>query len=307
VRREDARALRALEDDLRGRGRRPKTLIAFGRLAARFLAASPRPLAKLRKADLRKHLAERARSGICARTQAGELVALRTFFRALVGAGLCESDPTEGLYVKVPPQAPQLFLSPREIRALFQAASTPVCAGSLGRAQALRNRALVELLYGVGLRASEAVRVLVVDLDLREGAIGVRPSKRGVPRSLPLPKAALPHLERYLAEGRPRLVREGGSDKGVFVLGQYGRPLGASYLWQAVTGIAKRAGSRAHPHALRRSLASDLLRAGVNAEAVRQMLGHRCLTTTALYLDVSRDEQRRAVAALDLGGPSRGP
>jgi site-specific recombinase XerD len=180
---------------------------------------------------------------------------------------------------------------------------TPV-ALSLVEAVALRDRALIELLYAVGLRASEAEAARVVDLDLAQGTLLCRRAKRGRSRVLPLPPACLPALARYLERGRPRLVRAEVEDQGHLFLSRRGRPLayrGAVY--GVVRRLARRAGVRAHPHAVRRATATHLARQGVNLGAIQALLGHVNVATTSIYLGVDPAELRAAVETLEVSPP----
>lgn len=109
-----------------------------------------------------------------------------------------------------------------------------------------------------------------------------------------------PHLEAYLREGRPALVRPGVDHRGGLFLSQYGRPLvDNSIVTTLVERAAQNAGVRAHPHALRRSVATHLVREGVPVPCVQELLGHVKLATTACYVAVDRDDLRRAVEVLD--------
>lgn len=165
----------------------------------------------------------------------------------------------------------------------------------------LRDRALVELAYGLGIRASELCSALLVDLDQQDGVLLVRRAKRGQPKALPLPPAALPHLRAYLREARPALVRHGpgGRDRGHLLLTAIGTPLTPKCVRDIVRRLAARAGLRAHPHAFRRAFATHLARNGASLLAVQEALGHVRLDTTAIYVDVERDDLRRAIAILE--------
>ncbi|MCA9647035.1 MAG: tyrosine-type recombinase/integrase, partial [Myxococcales bacterium] len=141
----------------------------------------------------------------------------------------------------------------------------------------------------------------VCDLDLAAGCLLVRRAKRGEPRQLPLPPAALPPLARYLRLGRPRLVRGDvlPAAEQRLLLTERGTPLVANEVLRVVKQVAARAGLRAHPHALRRALATHLVQAGVSIAHVRELLGHVRLDTTQRYVLVEREDLRRAVDVLD--------
>lgn len=138
----------------------------------------------------------------------------------------------------------------------------------------------------------------VDDLNLADGSLLVRAAKRGHARTLPLPRAALPHLQRYVEEARPLLVA-GRVDTGHLIVSKTGRPLRhGSEVWEVVGKAARRAGVRCHPHALRRGVATHLAAAGLNLRAVQALLGHQGLEVTQRYVDVRRDELRLVVELL---------
>jgi site-specific recombinase XerD len=187
----------------------------------------------------------------------------------------------------------------QDVQALLKEASRPRLEFPWSKALALRDRALLELLYGAGLRARETREARVLDLRLQEGLLLVRRAKRGEPASLPLPRRSLEALGRYLEEGRPRLVKRDGRDQGVLLVTKQGTPLSRSLVDRTVRLIARRVGMRSTPHAFRRSVATQLLSSGVSVTAIQELLGHRKLETTARYLAVSREELRRAVERLE--------
>ncbi len=232
---------------------------------------------------------------------ARELTALRGLYRVLVEEGLVSADPTAGLSVATPRSLG--FVIPRSgvKRLLAEASRIPKAKRSLEvcRAIALRNRALIELLYSLGLRASEACRARLLDLDLADASLMVRRAKRGKPARLPLPPASIPHLETYLSEGRPRLIRNRDQAKGCILANERGKPLTVNHLARLVFRIAKRAEVEAHPHALRRSVATHLIHGGASLPAVQSLLGHRSLNTTQAYVGVNMEDLRAAVETLD--------
>ena len=205
-----------------------------------------------------------------------------------------EADPQVRLQPR--PVAPGRALSLQGVSALLRAASLPSrhhCAALL----ALRDRALLELLFATALRASESCAVLLVDLDLVGGALRVRPVKRGRPRTLPLPALTVRHLRAYLDQARPRLARH-GRDQGHLLLSLRGRPLHRSLVREIVVRAARRADLHAYPHMLRHSLATALLRAGVPVPAIQHLLGHHSLAATQHYLALDPHELRQAVDLL---------
>jgi len=215
------------------------------------------------------------------------LRAIRSFSRFLVREGKLTSDPTAGLKVKVPETA-HLQLSTRQVGKLL--------GGCKVTARGLRDRALIDLLYGGALRRSEACRVLVGDLDLFRGTVLVRRAKRGKPAEVPLPPRTIASLKRYLEEGRPLLGR---AKTAHLLLVRGGKPMAPNYASVLIREAGARVGVEAHAHALRRACATHLVEAGVSLRMVQVLLGHASLRHTALYVGVSRVELRRVVSALE--------
>jgi integrase/recombinase XerC len=238
-------------------------------------------------------------------TAARELSTLRGLYATLIEAGLVAVDPTEGLSVSVGDSQRRLVLSEETVGRLLAESSRPPAArrsAEVCAALALRNRAAVELLYGLGLRAAEACGARLLDLDLSQRSLLARRVKGGPWQSLPLTAALVPHLERYVVKGRPALLAgQGGSCGGALLVGERGHALTPKHLQRLVARIAARAGAWAHPHALRRSVATHLVRRGASLPAVQRLLGHKSLDTTQRYVAVSADDLRAAVETLDRG------
>lgn len=302
--RDQARALEALDRAHRRRNRAPSSLRVLASTTRVFLAHVRKPVAEVEGGDVVGFLAAREAAGVASSTQENDLYQLRTVFRALRAEGLVVADPTEGLTVRGRRDR-RPVLGERTVAALLGAALKPsprTQPRRLAEPLALRDRAALELLYGAGLRASEVCAVRVVDLHLAEAALRVRRAKGGESRLLLLPAAAVPHLRRYLVEGRARL-REDGADRddGRFLLSCRGHPLTPGVLQSLLRRVGRRVGVATHPHALRHALATHLVRAGVHVRAVQLLLGHARLDTTAVYLGVDPAELRAAVESLDLG------
>lgn len=300
-----ARALEAFAEARRCAGCARAT-IAFEQrlLRAALPRLKARSLARVTRADVEAYLASRARQ-VRATTVSRELTVLRSFFAFLVREGLLALDPAQGLTTRPGTPRPPLLLSRASVGALLQTALLDAGgrrSASVRRARALRDRALLELLYGLGLRASEAAAVRLADLDLVDAALLVRRAKRGQHRWLPLPPAALLALRRYLREGRPFLLHTRGDEDHLF-LTERATSLSGNGVLRIVKLVARRAGLRAHPHALRRALATHLVQNGVSLVCVRELLGHVRLDTTQRYVLVERDDLRRAVDHLDRSDP----
>lgn len=297
--RRETRLLRLLESELIRRGLTEATRNAVAWVTVRFLRSTAKSPRKLSRSDVERFLAERAREDLASATRHADLVRLRILFRALRALGQIDADPSQGLVVAPSRRRPVLALGEESITTLFQAAVLRLEDPRRRiRALALRDRACLELAYCLGLRASEVAAAKVTDLDLIQGELRVRSAKRGDTRTLPVPPRSLPWMQRWLREGRPVLLR--GPDRGQLLLDQFGKGLDAEIgVRVIVRNVARRAGIVAHPHALRRAVATHLVRRGVPVPAVQALLGHRQLDTTAMYVEVDRVELRRAVQHLD--------
>ena len=147
-----------------------------------------------------------------------------------------------------------------------------------------RGRAILELPYGAGLRLGEAARTDVTDLDLRSGLLLVRNGKGRKDRIVPICRAAAGALDAYLSASRPELVA--GIQSALFLSRDGGR-LGAAGIRARIQYHGRRIAVRLTPHALRHTCATHLLRGGADLRHVQALLGHRRLTTTALYTRVA--------------------
>jgi integrase/recombinase XerD len=176
-------------------------------------------------------------------------------------------------------------LSPEEVESLLEA---PPPRKVLG----IRDRALLEVLYATGARASETVGLTRDGLDLSLGYVRVR-GKGDKERIVPLGAKARAALERYLRVARPRLVT--GEDPGVVFVTRLGAPLRREDLWRIVRRHARAAGlpDRVHPHTLRHSFATHLLVGGADIRDVQEMLGHASVKTTQIYTHVEADRLRK--------------
>jgi integrase/recombinase XerD len=160
----------------------------------------------------------------------------------------------------------------------------------LSKPAGLRDRALMELIYGAGLRVSEAVDLEIRYLDLQERTVQVV-GKREKVRRTPLPEETVAHLENYLRDGRPRLVKRANSR--VFVSDR-GKNLLRQVAYRIMDRYAARAGlpDGTSPHTLRHTYAVHLLKGGADLRAVQELLGHASIATTQVYTQLDMDEVR---------------
>jgi integrase/recombinase XerD len=202
------------------------------------------------------------------------LAAIRSFHRFLLREGGAGADPTDGVEGPKLPRALPHPLTMDEAEAVIEAAPPTTTAG-------VRDRAILEVLYGCGLRVSEAVGLDVDDVDLEEGSVRAF-GKGSKERVVPLGRAGVAAVSAYLTTARPALART-GSGPALFLNQRGGR-----LTRQGIAGILRRAGSAAgigpvSPHALRHSFATHLLEGGADVRVVQELLGHAALSTTQVY------------------------
>jgi integrase/recombinase XerD len=234
--------------------------------------------------ELDRYLAEARADGLSPATVNRRAAAIRSFFRHQQLLGAREDNPAAELDLPKRMRRLPRTLSPGEAERLIEAA-----AGTEPRA--LRDRALVELLYGAGLRVSEAVGLDRAGVDLDQRLVRVT-GKGDKERIVPIGRQAAEALRRYLARGRPYLDRRHRED---LFLNAHGGALTRAGAFLVLRRLAARAGlepERVHPHLLRHSFATHLLEGGADLRSVQEMLGHADLATRELYTHVS-DRRRR--------------
>ena len=218
------------------------------------------------------------------------VVAVRGFHKFAVSDGLATSDPAAS--VKPPSPAKRLpkALPLSDVEAILEA------AGAAGTTLALRDRALLEVLYGTGARISEAVGLDVDDLDTVDGTVLLR-GKGSKERLVPVGSYALEAVDAYLVRGRPELVAAGSGTAALFLNARGGR-LSRQSAWAVLVRAAERAGVTrdVSPHTLRHSFATHLLDGGADVRVVQELLGHASVTTTQVYTLVTVDNLREVFA-----------
>ena len=287
-------------------GLSPRTVEAYGRDLARFAAhLEASGVRRLRDAGadalpgFARSLASR---GLAASSRARALVAARRLLRhAGADAALAERGGGGARGPRVDRVLPKV-LRPDESAALCEAASGS--EGALG----LRDRAMLEVLYGGGLRVSELVGLPGSALDARAGWLRVL-GKGSKERIVPLGEPALAALGRYRVAARPELARAARSEPEALFLTRRGAAMTRQNFFLRLRAIARRAGvptARVSPHVLRHAFATDLLEGGADLRAVQTLLGHADLSTTQIYTHVSRRRLRDTVERRHPRGSGRG-
>jgi integrase/recombinase XerD len=269
-------------------GHSVNTVEAYGRdlrrLAEFAAAKGVRDPGKLTRTQLREFVFLLKDLGLSAATIRRAVSAIRTYYAFLVGEGRVVADPSDRLE------------SPRRGRVLPDTLSVQEVERLLGvphvdEPLAWRDRALLELGYGAGLRVSELCGLATTDLLLTENLVRVF-GKGGKERLVPIGRTVIGAVSVYLHQLRPELDR--GASGGRVLLNARGRPLSRVGAWGIVKRAAARAGirKRVTPHTLRHSFATHLLEGGADLRAVQEMLGHADLSTTQIYTHVDREYLR---------------
>jgi len=295
------------------RGSAPNTLAAYRRDLDRYVTH----LAALgvdRPEDVREEhvtaflaairTGEDGGRALVATSAARAVVAVRGFHRFLHLEGAVPTDPAGEVRPPATPQRLPKALPVADVEKLLEA------AGAEGAPAGLRDRALLELLYGSGARISEAVGLDLEDVDRENGLVRLH-GKGGKDRIVPLGSYAERALDAYLVRLRPTLAaRTPAPNRGAVFLNTRGGRLSRQSAWAVLQQAATRArlASNVSPHTMRHSFATHLLEGGADVRVVQELLGHASVTTTQIYTRVSADHLREVYAAAHpraLGVPNR--
>jgi integrase/recombinase XerD len=262
----------------------PLTVDAYRRDLADLCARLDVPPATATHDHLVTYVAQLRADGLAATTIARRVAAIRSFYRHQVLLGARLDNPASELELPRRRRTLPKTMSPGEMERLIEAAN-----GTTPRS--LRDRALVELLYGAGLRVSEAVGLERASIDLEQRIVRCI-GKGSKERVVPIGRQAVDALQRYLARGRPYLDKRHRHELFLNARGGGLTRAGAFLILRRLAAVAGLEPERVHPHLLRHSFATHLLEGGADLRAVQEMLGHADLATTELYTHVS-DKRRR--------------
>ncbi|MCB9667882.1 MAG: site-specific tyrosine recombinase XerD [Alphaproteobacteria bacterium] len=264
------------------RNRSPNTVEAYVRDLRRFaewMEEAGRDLASIDRPDIVAHMAWLEERGVGKRSIARSRTSIRQFFKYLVKERWREDDPT--VLVVAPKFTSPLptVLSREQVEALLDTPGAEPLA--------IRDRAMIAVLYASGLRVSELVGLLWRNVDSRTGLLKVR-GKGDKERLVPVGERALEEIRRYLVASRPLLDPAG--DCPTLFVSRRGTPMTRQNFWERLKGWALRAGIRGKvsPHVLRHSFATHLLEHGADLRSLQAMLGHADISTTQIYTHVSR-------------------
>ncbi len=227
--------------------------------------------------------------GVESRSIARKLSCLRGFYRWLLMDKRMAHDPTVNIETPASWKVLPKSLAEGEVAEMLEGAAA-AARGVGADGMALRDHAILELLYGGGLRVSEICALRVEDLHLDQARAQVR-GKGDKERIVPMGRAAVEALERYMALGRPELLgrgveRRGGLLQRELFLSVRGRPLTRQWVWEMVRA-ASVSGSKASPHRLRHSCATHMVEHGADLRSVQTLLGHADIATTQVYTHVA--------------------
>ncbi|NVD34641.1 site-specific tyrosine recombinase XerD [Marinobacter lutaoensis] len=249
---------------------------------SRWLAQRPGAplLTAVRRSDLLAWLSAGLAEGVKTSTAARRLSGLRRFYRYLLREGVIDEDPTLQIdSPRLPRRLPDT-LTEEDVESLLDAPDPET-------ALELRDKAMLEILYGCGLRVSELTSLRVDQVNVRQGVVRIT-GKGDKERLVPLGEAAVDWLLRYMKEGRPELLQGRASD--ALFPGSRGAAMTRQAFWYRLRHYAVRAGidKPLSPHTLRHAFATHLLNHGADLRVVQMLLGHADLSTTQIYTHVAR-------------------
>jgi len=260
---------------------------AYGRDLAKyllFLSKEKLPWEKAREADVVRFIHQQSQGGLAARSLARLISSLKSFYKYLILEGRTKKNPTVHLSSPKAWLSLPKYLTVKEVQALIRQPDGDEIRG-------VRDRAMLEVMYAAGLRVSELIGLEKDNLHLKDSFVLCR-GKGGKERIVPLGKAAIEAVQKYLDEARPRFVR---APVEALFLTRRGGPFTRQGFWKMFRQYARQAHltAKISPHVLRHSFATHLLEGGADLRSVQLMLGHSQITTTQIYTHVSRERLRR--------------
>ncbi|MFI1996590.1 site-specific tyrosine recombinase XerD [Actinoplanes sp. NPDC020271] len=264
------------------------------RYAEQLATAGITELADVRPADVTGHLATLREGGLASSSAARAISAVRGLHRFAVRERLVGHDVSADVH---PPAPPKRLPKALDVSQVEQLLAVPAADDPLG----LRDRALLEFLYGTGARISEAVGADIDDLDLQNDNSAVLRGKGGRTRLVPIGGYAKNALQAYLVRARPSLSENGRGTPAIFLNARGGR-LSRQSAWTVLHRCALAAGLpvdgpyAVSPHTLRHSYATHLLDGGADVRVVQELLGHASVTTTQVYTLVTVERLREVYA-----------
>ena len=282
------------------KGSSPHTCSAYDRDLQQFLkslkpsAITPKDqLTQVTENDIEKFLKDLKKREQKSTSIARKVSTLKQFYKFLITENIIIDNPT--LYIDAPIQNKKLpkALDESAVLALLGAADEGLLyEGKFAEALRIRDRAMIYLLYATGVRVSELLSLTTSQTDIESGHITVM-GKRSKERMIPFAQIAGTHLFEYIEHARPKLL----PNTDVLFIGQRGEPLTRQAFWGTLKKLAIKAGipQNLHPHMLRHTFATDLLKAGMNLRSLQMLLGHADLQTTQIYTHVAPEQLKEVI------------
>lgn len=244
--------------------------------------------ADVKQADVRKFIDLINENGMSASSQARILSGIKSFFKYLVAHDILETDPTA--MIETPKTARKLpsVLSPEEINMLINAID-------LNSANGYRNRAMLETLYGCGLRVSELIQLRITDVNINEGYLKIK-GKGDRERLVPIGRSVKDAITLYIHNTREsQTVNK--KDENILFLNRRGQMLTRVMVFTIIKNLAEKVGleKKISPHTFRHSFATHLLEGGADLRAIQEMLGHESITTTEVYTHLDKEYLRDTI------------
>lgn len=255
------------------------------KLSNEFPNTSP---VQIRSSDLKEFIKTINDIGLSATTQNRILSGIKSFYKYLLLEDIIDSDPTEIFESAKTTRKFPVTLSNDELEKMLDAID-------LSHPQGTRNKAIIEVLYGCGLRATELTELKISDLHLNEGFIRVI-GKGDKQRLVPIGKIAQKQVLIYKDEVRNHQTPE-NSSRDILFLNRNGKKLTRVMIFHIVKQVVQQAGIQktVSPHTLRHSFATELVQRGADLRAVQQMLGHESITTTEIYTHINKQDLKDAI------------
>lgn len=271
------------------RGVAQNTLESYGRDLRRFVTfiedgKKISDIGQVSPEVIIEYLTRIREEGLAANSMNRSLAALRGFYKYLLREKIIKENPLAHIELaKVWMKLPDT-ISKEEMKTILAQPGTQSIA-------AIRNAAMLELLYATGIRVSELINLTMNSINWQVGFLVVM-GKGSKERIVPIGKIAYDSTRHYIEEARPKLIQKKSTD--VLFLNRFGRKFTRQGFWKIVVGYAKQAGlqKKVYPHTFRHSFASHLLEGGADLRTVQVMLGHSDISTTQIYTHVTRDRLR---------------
>lgn len=267
------------------KGLSPNTLEAYKRDIQKFnayLETIGKSIMDFKRSDLVSFITRLRDSGNQSATLARNIAALRGLCKFMLLEGIIEEDPVENLSTPKGWKRVPKILGIEDVSSLLQKPQ--------GEKLSLRDKAILEIIYSCGLRASEVVNMKTGDINFEAGFITVQ-GKGSKERVVPVNETALKTLKRYIEELRPALLNKKTSP--YLFLRKGGKPMTRQRLWQLIKMYSKELSIKISPHTLRHCFASHLLDGGADLRALQKMLGHTDISTTQIYTKVTPERLKK--------------